>query len=305
LYWLHPWFLAVFSLGYIDFQFTLFVLLTIYCLRGDRVRDYVLASVPLGLAFVMKPQSQILIVGVLFYVMFHYLRKRGLRPVGMMLGPLVLFLGYEIYFTAKFVPALRHTAAYVLPMSYLNVTNVMPSLSAQMPNIWYPIAYFLKKPGDPIFSVSDQLLVLPYLSAKWIAVMVTLTVIAFVVFQVERALDITTSDKFILIFGMASLIVPFMMTSAHENHLFLGSVFLVLFVADNWPFSFKLACHILLVIQFLNICGLYGQFPVGIEQFWKNNYSQELGLVYSVVSVVCFIVVLKFLMFPGGMHQRD
>ena len=44
LYWLHPWFLTFFSLGYCDFQFAFFILLSIWLLRHDTVGDYLLAG---------------------------------------------------------------------------------------------------------------------------------------------------------------------------------------------------------------------------------------------------------------------
>jgi hypothetical protein len=295
LYWLHPWFLSVFSLGYIDFHFTFFVVLSLYCLRGDTVRDYLLSGIPLGLAFVMKPQAQILVVAAFFYAMCHYARTRAIRPLGMLVGPVSLFLAYEAYFTASLFSELRRKALYVLPLSYLNVTNVFPCLTGQMLNIWYPIAYSLKRRGDPIYSVSDQILLLPHLSARWTAATIVLVVLAFHVLRVERDVKATVGNKFIRMFGVATLLVPFIMTSAHENHLFLGSVFLVLFIATDFPPSFKLAAYILLAIQFLNIYGLYGEHPSGIALFLRRRYSEELAVVYSLISTVCFALVFKYL----------
>ncbi len=120
-------------------------------------------------------------------------------------------------------------------------------------------------------------------------------VLAFHVLRVERDGDVTIGNKFIKIFGVASLLVPFIMTSAHENHLFLGSVFLVLFIAKDCPPSFKLAGHILLAIQFLNIYGLYGEHPLGIALFLTRRYSEELAVVYSFISMVCFALIFKYL----------
>ena len=284
LYWLHPWFLAVFSLGYIDFQFTFFVLLAIYCARSDSIRDLALAGVPLGVAFLMKPQAQILIVAVVFYLVFHFVRSRDVRPAALLIGPSVLFLAYEAFF---FI----HGAATALPISYLNVTNVMPALTAQMPNIWYPIAYFLKQPGAAIYTVSDQLELLPHVTLKMMATAAVLLTLAIYIWRVERT-DLPVSKKLIRIFGFAAILVPFVMTSAHENHLFLGTVFLVLLMADNQPISFRIAAHGILAIQFLNICGLYGQFPVGVTDLWTSHYSETLAMSYSVISVCCFFFVI-------------
>jgi len=296
LYWLHPWFLSVFSLGYIDFQFTFFVLLSVACLSVDTTYNYLLSGIPLGLAFLMKPQAQILMIAGFLYGVFHYARTRSVRPLGLMVFPLILFLGYEIYFTASLFPGLGYRAANVLPFHYLNITNVMPSLTAQMLNIWYPVAYFLKQPGHPIYDVSDQIRVLPYLSAKYIAAAIVLGLVGFHAYRVERKTGAAPSHKFIDIFGLATMTVPLVMTSAHENHFFLGSVFLVIFVARGFPLSFRLAAHVLLFIQFLNIYGLYGEQPPWIAHFLRRTYSEELAVAYSVIDVLLFAVILKSLL---------
>lgn len=291
LYWLHPWFLSMFAMGYIDFQFSFFVVLSIYCLTGDTARKYLLAGIPLGCAFVMKPQAQVLLIATAAYGAFHYARTRDWRPLGMLVCSVVLFLGYEAFFTVSLFPTLGYEAAYVLPSNYLNVSNVMPSLTAQMPNFWYPVAYFIRPDGVGTYAVSDQLQLLPHLTVKYAAAAVVLGLIAFHVFRTEKDLTMTVADRFAAIFGLASLTVPFIMTSAHENHLFLGSVFLVLFLGTRRQPSFRLASHILLMVQFLNTYGLYGIWPGGVGQV-LTFYSQELSLVYALISVPCFLLIL-------------
>ena len=95
-----------------------------------------------------------------------------------------------------------------------------------MTNIWYPVAYVMKGPNDPIYAISDQIRLLPYISAKFLAAGTVLGLIGIHVFRMERAVEPVIGDAFVKIFGFASIAVPFIMTSAHENHLFLGSVFL-------------------------------------------------------------------------------
>src|SRR2546423_13626398 len=99
LYWLHPWFLTVFSLGYVDFQFSFFVLLCVWLLREHRTADYLLAGIPLAAAFLMKPQVQMLVVAVFCYGVLHYIRNRDLRPLCLLAAPVVLFFAYEVWFT--------------------------------------------------------------------------------------------------------------------------------------------------------------------------------------------------------------
>src|SRR2546423_2294364 len=223
LYWLHPWFLTLFSLGYADFQFTFCVLLCVWLLRGETTKDYLLAGLPLALAFLIKPQALILIVMTFSYGLFRYLRTRDWRPLAMLVPPTLLFLGYEIWFTFS-LPVPRHIVAQVLPLSYLSITNIMPALTAQMTNIWYPIAYFLREPGQEVLTVSDQIHLLPYLPAKYIAAAVVLGLVGLHVFRVERERGTSLSDRFAEIFGFAALAAPMLMTSAPADHLFCGAV---------------------------------------------------------------------------------
>jgi hypothetical protein len=294
LYWLHPWFLAVFSLGYCDFQFTFYVILCVWLLRGGAARDYLLAGLPLAVAFLMKPQALILIVAVFAYGLFRYLRTRDLRPLAMLVPPTVFFLGYEIWFTLS-LPRPRYVVAQVLPLSYLSVTNIMPALTAQMTNIWFPIAYLLRKPGQGVHTVSDQIHLLPYLQVRSLAAAVVLGLVVLHVYRMERETGTSPSDRFVKIFGFAALAVPFLMTSAHENHLFLGSVFLVLLMSQRIPLLAKLAIQVLLLVQFLHIYSLYGAHPSWLSELLKRTQSDEVGLAYSIVSVVCFAVIAKAL----------
>jgi hypothetical protein len=298
LYWLHPWFLAVFSLGYCDFQFSLCVVLCVWVLRGEEVRDYLLAGLPLAVAFLMKPQAQVLIVATFAYGLSRYLRNRDWRPLAMLVPPSFLFLAYELWFI-RALPRPRYVAAQVLPLSYLNITNVMPALTAQMTNVWYPVAYLLKKPGRGVHTVSDRIHLLPYLQAKYVMAIIVLGLVCLYAWRVERETETSPSDKFVKIFGFATLAVPFLMTSAHENHLFLGSVFLVLLVAQQVSLFTKLSIQVLLLVQFLNIYSLYGTHPHWLADLLKRTQSAEFTVAYSIVAVVCFAVIAKTLWTPN------
>ncbi len=169
----------------------------------------------------------------------------------------------------------------------------MPSLTAQMTNIWCPIAYFLEAPGSSITAVSDQIRVLPFLSAKYLAAGLVLIATALHVARVERNTAAVPSERFLLIFGFATLLVPFVMTSAHENHLFLGSVLLVPFIARRLPLSFQVAVQVLFVVQFLNIYSYYGTHPAGLAEWLRATQSDTASIIYSVISVVCFAFIAR------------
>lgn len=292
LYWLHPWFLTVFSLGYVDFQFTFFVLLCVWLLHRESTRDYLLAGLPLAAAFLMKPQAQILVVVAFYYGLFHYVRRRDPRPFGLLAGPTLLFLAYEIWFIIS-RPHPWYVAARVLPASYLDVSKFSAALTAQMTNIWSPIAYLLKKPGHRIFSVSDRIHVLPHVPIKYLAAFVVLGLVGLHVWRVEQESETSLTNKFAKIFFFAALAVPFFMTSGHENHLFLGTVFLVLFVADGVPWATKVAAQVLLFVQFLNMYSFYGEHPPWLAHLLRRTHPDEWEVVYAVISLVCFWFVAK------------
>ena len=154
----------------------------------------------------------------------------------------------------------------------------------------------MKRPDDRIYAISDQIHLLPGIPAKYLAAAVVLGLVGLYVFRVERRGELPVSDKFAGMFGFASVAVPFLMTSGHENHLFLGSVFLVLFMAGRLPLSPKVATHILLVVQFLNIYGLYGRHPYWLARFLRGAYDVKyVPLAYSLISVACFVVILTAL----------
>lgn len=302
IYWLHPWFLTIFSLGYIDFQIAFCILFCVWLLRGETTKDYLLAGLPLALAFLMKPQALVLIVATFAYGVFHYLRGRDPRPFAMLTAPVLLFAGYEWWFIhALRRPRLVHAA--ILPASYLNVTNIMPALTAQMTNIWYPVAYLLRKPGEGTHLVSDRIHVLPYLPAKYLAAIVVLGLIGLHISRVERETETPVWGRFAKIFGFATLAVPFLMTSAHENHVFLGTVFLVLLIARPVPLASKVAIQVLLLVQFLHIYSLYGAYPSSLAELLKGTQSNETMLVYAVVSVACFWFIAKSL-WPRRVEAR-
>jgi hypothetical protein len=294
LYWLHPWFLAVFSLGYCDFQFTLCVVLCVWLLLGEETKHYLLAGLPLAVAFLMKPQALILIVAAFAYGLSRYLRSRDWRPLAMLVPPTLLFLAYELWFTRS-LPRPRYVATQVLPLSYLDITNKMPALTAQMTNIWYPIAYLLKKPGQGVHTVSDQIHLLPYLQARYLMSSIVLGLVCLYSFRVERETESSPSDRFVKMFCFASLAVPMLMTSAHENHLFLGSVFLVLVIAQPVSLFTKLSIQVLLLVQFLNIYSLYGTHPQWLADLIKRTQSDELTVAYSIVAVICFAFIANAL----------
>jgi hypothetical protein len=210
----------------------------------------------------------------------------------MLAGPVLFFLAYEWFFVHTLRrPRLAHAA--ILPASYLNVTNVMPALTAQMTNIWAPVAYALRNPGQSLVAVSDRIHVLPWIPARYLAMGTVLGLIGLHVCRVERKSLPSPSDSLVLIFSFASLAVPFLMTSAHENHLFLGTIFMVLIAASEAAVPVKVAVQVLLIVQLLNLFSLYGIHPEAPATWFRRTFSDKLVVFYSLVCVACFGLIAK------------
>src|SRR5207237_10008099 len=136
---------------------------------------------------------------------------------------------------------------------------------------------------------------LPWIPAKYLAMVIVLGLVGLYVHRVERKPASAPSDSVMLIFSFASLAVPFLMTSAHENHLFLGTIFLVLIAASEAPLVVKVAVQVLLLVQFLNLFSLYGLHPQSAAAFLRRALSAELVVFSSLVCMVCFSLIAKWL----------
>ena len=294
VYWLHPWFLVMFGLGYIDFQLTFCVVLSLWLLhRGDSSMDYFIAGVPFAAAVLMKPQATLPCVAIAIYAAIRW-RKTGKREAAYMLIPVLLFgAAYEVYFTVALWPSLGMRAMAVLPASYVRVGSFMPVLTAHMLNVWYPVAYALKAPDVEIWTVSSKLDLLPHLEIRFAALVLVTGVIAWYAFAIATSTrPLSAMDRLRYLLTFTTLIVPAIMTSAHENHLFTATVLLVPLAAGAARPA-RWAIHTLLVIQAVNLEGIYGvdRFAVWLRPI----YSFEARVTLSVLSVVCFFITARAL----------
>jgi hypothetical protein len=292
VYWLHPWFLIFFNLGYVDSQMAFCIVLAIWLIHDDaRARDYAIAGIPLAAAALLKPQATLPCVGLAMYAAMVWVRTRRFDAAWIFAPLAAGGLAYEAYFTRALWPDLGLRAVALLPMSVLRVGSFMPALTDHMLNIWYPLAYALKAPDADIWTVSSKFDVLPHVQLRFIALLMTLAVIAWysaLVAWTPRRLSASDRVRYILTF--ATLIVPAIMTSAHENHLFIATVLLVPLLANSTAAA-RWAIHTLLLIQLVNIEGLYG-----LDRFadWlRPIYSFEIRTALSVVAVAAFAVVAR------------
>jgi hypothetical protein len=178
----------------------------------------------------------------------------------------------------------------VFPISIVRVGSFMPVLTAQMLNIWYPVAYFLKEPGAEVWTVSSKISLLPHIQVRFVALVTTVAVIAHYVWVVARSpRPLTESDRIRYILTFATLIVPAIMTSSHENHLFLATVLFVPLLGSASSWSSRIAMHVVLLTQAINLEGIYGRDRFAL--WLQPSYSFEWRTALSLVSIGCFLII--------------
>jgi hypothetical protein len=293
VYWLHPSFLMFSALGYIDAQMAVFVLLAgLLADRAASTRSWTLAGVPLGLALLMKPQALGLTAIAFLYCVVRLLRAGERRTFALFAAPALLFVSYSALLVAG------GRGPWDLTLSYLEIPAVMPTLSANQLNLWCPVAW-LVDPGRPLYWVPDTHHVLGALSVRQLAATAAIGLLALFAVLVGR-LDTTARQarpgRWTLLFASAALVVPMVMTNAHENHFFLAGLYLVLLL----PFARggeRLALHTLLALSGINLLGLYGLGTSELTAALRPLMALRTPVVVAVggaLAAVCFSFVAAF-----------
>jgi hypothetical protein len=285
VYWLAPYVAALDWLGYIDFQFGLFALLAVVVVSfSSRPADFLIAGIPFGVALLMKPQSYPLFAMLVLFMLARALldrRSAGLyRWALLFIAPLAMIGVYALYFW------LNGRGSTLLLTSYVDVPGLIPSLSANAPNIWHVIGNFYREGDNPVARVTGLGIY------HWIATLGTVTILtAFAVAIARTAGRRSDGINMLLLFAVGGLVTPMTMTQAHENHLFLGAVFgsLLMVIARDWRLAVALTG--LLLIQFANLFALYG-FDDGSH--WdplSAAYTYPVQLGVAVGATAAFVIV--------------
>jgi hypothetical protein len=295
VYWLHPYFLVMFALGYVDCEFAFFNLAAVTLLawskdwRGDLV-----AGIPIAIAFLMKPQAQALIAALGIYALVRFASTKKLSSFSVFVPSVLLFAAYAIFFFAA------GRGIYFLG-TYVRTLSVMPCLTAQMPNFWYPIAYAIKAPGTTIYSVSDQTVLFAGIRIVDVAMALSLGAIAAFIVLVKKRNTTPSLRNWPLLLSLcvADFVIPFLMTSAHENHFFSGAVLFIAILSCVKDRVLHVAFHVILLIQFINLNVLYGD--------WKrfgDLYSGGVRCAFAIVSVLMFAAIYGRLLKLYGGHPE-
>jgi hypothetical protein len=287
IYWLHPWFLLMFSQGYIDFQFTFFILCFILFLLKATERNYLVAGIFLGFAFLMKPQVQIIVLSTFIYSLYIYFKEKDTKQFSLFIFSAVLFIDYSAYFFFTTGNPFR------LLRNYIDIGSALP-LTANFLNGWFPVAYWLKEPDAAIWSVPDDINLFN-MGFRTMAIASLLILIFLFIRKIYyNNSDNGTNYNYFILACFSTFIFPFIMTSAHENHLFLATVLLIplLFKAKN--LFVRISIHILLLLQFVNLYGYYGYGENKNFTMININYTYEVAFILSLIAVCAFTVLLCY-----------
>lgn len=295
-YCLHPWFILDFAHGFIDSQFTFFILLLLLLLheKENTFKSYFMAGIPLACAFLMKPQVMLLFAAISIFAAWSIYKTGKWQSVAILIPSVLLFSAFDLYLAANrpqiYMPCLEMVIPDILtlPLTYILIGSVMPCLTASMYNMWYPVAYYIKPPDVPLYNVNFPVI-------TNLTILLTLCgIIIFVIYLAKKYQYSLNSKCLFFIFVFVSLVVPFFMTSAHCTHPFLATVLLIILLgmlSNNKVFNFTF--NGLLLLMFLVIFSRYGW---GIDL--PQNLLPNNGVIsnsIAILATVSFFIILYFI----------
>jgi hypothetical protein len=131
----------------------------------------------------------------------------------------------------------------------------MPVLTANMLNIWHPLVTLLH-PGEEVPVMRDDSALLGAVTFRGIALAATLGMLAW-----YAGVAVLRRPRYDLALAItyALLLVPLLMTGAHENHLFLATIgFVALHASGRLPRGGLAVFAVICLLSTLNLVGHYG-----------------------------------------------
>jgi hypothetical protein len=291
-YWLQPYFLVLGWLAYVDFEMGFFALLTVLILQmRPTPLGGLLAGVPLGLDLLLKPQALTLVVTVVLLATAGFLRRgaalRTARWAALMLvAPALMFVGYSAYFYRAGYSA-THLAA-----TYVNTPNFSVALTADMLNIWYPIAEAFRDSGQEIYNVTQP--GAAHGASKVITAGLFLFTAAWFTWYGRR---LSPAVLLAGAFAATTAILPMTLTGAHENHFFLGGLLGTALLGVVRTPRFAIALTVSLLAQFTYLFARYGFGVNDLASTWPARTIRQLSRFdvstgLALINVVAVAVVL-------------
>jgi hypothetical protein len=310
IYWLNPFTLIIFQQGYIDSQFSFFVVLSVWVLLTQtHRRRYVLTSLSLGVALLMKPQAlPIMVVLGLLGMILLVARDGGWKKAFFIFSaPALLLLIFSVYFgfaldltghktlgsisgriqSLGVSPATSDVLAgsTFLPAHYAHVPDIMPAVNANMPGPWFFVAQSLRTNGQPIYRVSDKIS-FAGISLRELGLALFLLISGLFAYKISRS-SRTIEEKIALVILFVPLLVPYLTTSAHESHFYLG--FATGFVLFAWLGNrTAIRCvYALGALSGLNMILLYI-----VPKYYHIAYSIRLQSAIVAISTAAFLILM-------------
>jgi len=254
VYWLHPYFLALAWLGYIDVQMAFFAGLGVLLVaRSSTAAGTLLAGVPFGIALFLKPQTLTLAVLLCGFVVACLFRRDGRRQIArtaalLAVFPLALFVAYSIWFHEV------GRGGRLLARTFVHFGDFQgAALTANALNLWQPVADLYRDTGEPVYAVRG-----PHVYQTLAEILTVLILVCAVAAVAWTARSRPLYVSLVLLFAFGTMTLPMTMTRAHENHFFLGAVFGLLALAVLRSRLLAVAFAVVLTLQFVNLFLLYG-----------------------------------------------
>ena len=310
-YWLNPYFLCISWLGYIDGQFGFFVVLALLVMaaKTDAV-GYTVAGMAWAAALFFKPQPLVLAVVFSMFVLFRLLRnRRSRRSVGPPLVQIALLFAPTLVLISAYSGAVAAEGRgwMFVPRSFVHFGDFqVSSLTANMLNVWQPVAHLLHTGTEPIYAVQGPHWLQHVGVGATAAIVIGTTFIG-----ATRCRSASDSVTVLTLFTCAALTLPMMMTRAHENHLFLGALLGVVCVGVLRDRILTASFFCLLALQFVHIVVLYGLGTDLTPDPWpsiRHAYDAGPRDVLAVASVFAYVLCMWRLgrqLWRGEVHSSD
>lgn len=323
-FWLNPFSLIIYQQGYVDAQFSFFILLALAIIfspifgPGDSFKKYLVAGIPLGISLLMKPQTAPLFVGLaILAVILFFKKQRGqaFKISYIFIIPIILYAGFSLYFGLAMDIHNNHNTlpkvskiiqektglserggdiaagSMFLTAQYLYVAQQrMPAINANMPNTWFFVADYLNKDNLPIYRIRDTTKVIPGISYRTIGFIIFFAILITLVFKIVRS-NTSLAEKIIFVSCVIPIILPYLTTSAHENHFylgFIGTIILGAILSDKFILK---AGYILGVINAINLLLLYV-----LPHYTSLEYEIGVRMLVTGASSIVFFVLLYHLL---------
>ncbi|MDB5239110.1 MAG: hypothetical protein JWO00_445, partial [Candidatus Parcubacteria bacterium] len=237
------------------------------------------SSLSLGIALLMKPQAipTLLALGILGIILFAS-RDRDWKKVLILFSlPATLLIVFSAYFgfalhmqghktlssiseRVERLGASRPLSDFIagstfLPAHYAHVPDIMPAVNANMPGPWFFVAESIRVEDQPIYRVSDKLSFAGIRFRTW-GLALFLAAAFFFAYRIGRS-GRTAEQKIALVMVIVPILVPYLTTSAHESHFYLGFAMALILAAWLSDRRALWAACILGVLNGLNLLCLY------------------------------------------------